>query len=75
MKLEDALAWADKQIEGQTFSEGATGPHVAIAVLADAARQYQQLQEDVRDYLRHPSEDGSPLRREKRRKLAAMVGQ
>lgn len=35
--------------------------------------QLEELKAAVRDYLKHPSEDGSPLRREKRRKLAKMV--
>ena len=35
--------------------------------------QFNELPETVRDYLNHPSEEGSPLRREKRRKLALMV--
>lgn len=39
----------------------------------EIAKEYVALVKAVRDYLLHPSEDGSPLRREKRRGLAAMV--
>lgn len=35
--------------------------------------ELEELRTALRDYLRHPSEDGSPLRREKRRKVARLL--